>query len=99
MWTHSPRSSVKTNAPTPTHPQKNILNPVELLLFAASFHADALKDVTNSFFFLRFSLRIVCKFVAIEMQGIMEDTGKTREVLDIGSRFDKKPKRIPYKFS
>ena len=45
------------------------------------------------------SLYSVCKFVAIEMQGIMEDTGKTREVLDIGSRFDKKPKRIPYKFS
>ena len=45
------------------------------------------------------SIYLVCKFVAIEMQGIMEDTGKTREVLDIGSRFDKKPKRIPYKFS
>ncbi|XP_072036848.1 uncharacterized protein [Amphiura filiformis] len=41
----------------------------------------------------------ICKFVAIELQGMMEDTGKTREVLELGYRIDREQKKIPYKFS
>ena len=44
-------------------------------------------------------LLIVCKIVAIELQGAMEDTGKSREILRLGHDFDKEHKKIPYKFS
>ncbi|XP_072036779.1 protein canopy 4-like [Amphiura filiformis] len=41
----------------------------------------------------------ICKFVAIEFQGMMDDTGKTKEVLQLGYRIDREVKKVPYKFS
>ena len=38
----------------------------------------------------------VCKFVAEELQESMAETGKKKEVLQIGHQFDKKKKAITY---
>ena len=47
----------------------------------------------NTIFFQYFT---VCKFVAEELEQAMKETGKNKEVLQIGHQFDKEKKAITY---
>lgn len=65
---------------------------ISFILLACNSHANEINEKTNTLIFI-----LVCKFFVTELQSRLDETGKTKETLQVGHGLDKKKKIVYHK--